>query len=35
MQDEGNLDLSSLKAIQNKSHVECFRMLCSCNEDET
>jgi len=30
MQDEGNLDLSSIKAFQNKSQVGCFCMQWSC-----
>jgi len=32
MQDEGSRDLSSLKAFQNKSQVECFCILCFSNQ---
>jgi len=31
MQDDDSLDSSRLKAFQNKSHIGCFCMLCSCS----
>jgi len=31
MQDEATLDFPNLNAFQNKSQVECFCVLCSCN----
>jgi len=31
MQDDGSLDSFNLKALQNKSLIGCFCMLCSCS----